>query len=290
MSISFSKMAEEGNNLMVVDALNLAFRWKHSGATKFFKEYLATIDSLKKSYKAKYVVLVSDKGASSYRKEILPEYKDNRQEAYANQTEQEKEDFLEFKKDFNAALDYIRENANYPVLVFPDTEADDIAAYITEFCINELFAVDHTWLISTDRDWDLLVDDNVSRFSYIIRKEISKNNWSKHYDYPIDCHLSVKCLMGDSGDNIKGITDVGPKRAANLINTYGSAMDVADAIPIISHLKFIKNVNASRDIILSNYKLMDLRTFCCDALGSNIQEIDTVLNQYITNKDMETQN
>ena len=47
MSFSFNELeaATEGNTL-IVDALNLAFRWKHQGRTDFRHEYVQTVSCL----------------------------------------------------------------------------------------------------------------------------------------------------------------------------------------------------------------------------------------------------
>ena len=47
MSFSFNELeaATEGNTL-IVDALNLAFRWKHQGRTDFRHEYVQTVRSV----------------------------------------------------------------------------------------------------------------------------------------------------------------------------------------------------------------------------------------------------
>lgn len=279
MSKSFSSMNETGDNLLIVDALSLAFRWKHIGAIDFYADYLSTINSFKKSYKAKYVIICADKGSSSYRKSLYPEYKANRKEKFAEQTEAEKLEFERFFEDFNFALDHIRNTTLYPVIQFENTEADDIAAYIVSKV--KKLTIPHTWLLSTDADWDLLLHNNVSRFSYITRKEISLDNWNTAHDYEHKDHLSIKCLMGDSGDNVKGVPGVGPKRAIDLVKQYGSALDVVDAIPIKSHLKFVKNLNESKDVILLNHLLMDLESFCEEALKNNTEEIDKIIGEYL---------
>lgn len=279
MSKSFNKITEEENNLLIVDALSLAFRWKHIGAVGFYKDYLQTINSFKKSYKAKYVVIAADQGSSSYRKGLYPEYKATRKEKFADQTEAEKKAFELFFEDYYAALDYIRENTSYPVFQFENTEADDIAAYIVGLTTS--LPLEHTWLLSTDADWDLLLRDDVSRFSYITRKEITLSNWNTSHEYEQKDHLSIKCLMGDSGDNVPGVPGIGPKRAASLVSTYGSALDIVDCLPIDSKLKFMKALNTSGDQLILNYKLMDLITFCSEALGSNTDHIDKVISEYI---------
>lgn len=234
---------------------------------------------MKKSYKAKWVVVAADQGSSSYRKAIYPEYKQNRKDMFAEQTDAEKAAFELFFKDYQATLDHIRNTTDYPVIQFPQTEADDIAAYITANLKH--LPVDHTWLISSDKDWDLLLSDKVSRFSYVTRKEVTANNWHTHYDCTQEEYISIKCLMGDSGDNVLGVEGIGPKRALSLVQEYGTALDIVASLPIQSKLKYIQALNASGDRIMLNYQLMDLLTFCEQALGENTKEIDFILKEYI---------
>ena len=93
-----------GSNLMIVDMLNMAFRWKHSGAVDFAEEFLKTINSLKRSYKASHVILACDKGSSKYRKGIYPEYKQNRKDKFEVQTEAEKLAFELFFEAFEKSI------------------------------------------------------------------------------------------------------------------------------------------------------------------------------------------
>lgn len=280
MSKSFTKVTETENTLLVVDALNLAFRYKHSGATDFAEDYLRTVNSLKKSYKASHVVIACDQGSSSYRKALSPIYKQNRKDKFAEQTDAEKAAFELFFEDFTKTLEHISENTEYPVLRFQGVEADDIAAYIVSKKAN--IGVDDIWLISSDRDWDLLVDTGVSRFSYVTRKEVTESNWKTHYDHSQEDYISIKCLMGDSGDNVLGVPGIGPKRAVALVNEYGSCYDIVANIPLSGKYKYIQELNKCKDVLLLNYQLMDLVTYCHEAIGeSNCQEIDQTLELYL---------
>jgi len=279
MSITFKKATESENTLMIVDALNLAFRYKHSGASDFAEDYLRTVESLKKSYKASHVVIACDQGSSSYRKQLSDVYKQNRKDKQALQTEAEAAAFELFFEDFLATIEHIAANTNYPVLKFQGVEADDIAAYIVQEYAKDF---DNVWLISSDRDWDLLLRDNVSRFSYVTRKEVSLNNWESHYDFKHDDYISIKCLMGDSGDNVIGVEGIGPKRAQALVEQYGTTWDIIASIPLNGKYKYIQAVNESRDKLELNYKLMDLVTHCQEAVGEqNCEQINTILQEYL---------
>lgn len=257
-------------NLMIVDTMNLAFRWKHSGQTNFARDYLATILSLAASYDAGTIIAAADWGGSSYRKTIYPEYKANRKELVANQTEEEKEMSRKFFDEYERTLEELDKHKNITVLRYKGVEADDIAAYICSRLHD--YGYNQAWLISSDRDWDLLVNERVSRFSYVTRKEQTLDTWD--YPVPPEQYISYKVLTGDAGDNIPGVPGVGPKRAAALIEQYGSAMDIYDAIPLAGKQKFIQAVNDSKEQILINYELMDLVSFSQEAIGyNNVQDI-----------------
>ena len=268
---------DEANATLVVDALNLAFRWKHQGRTDFRYDYQSTVKSLAKSYDCKRIIICSDWGSSSYRKGISPDYKQNRKDKFAEQTEAERLAFEEFFEEFEASLEVLAED--YPVLRYKGVEADDLAAHLVKF--KDKYDLEYIWLISSDRDWDLLIQENVGRFSYVTRKEVRLDNWREHYDIPPEMYISMKCLTGDKGDNVAGIPGIGPKRAVQLIEQYGSAWDIYEAVPLDSRYKYIQELNANCEQLHVNYELMDLMTFCDDAIGQdNIVDIERVINEY----------
>ena len=256
---TFNQMNAVEPTLMIVDSLNLAFRYKHSKAVDFCTDYMRTVDSLKKSYKAAKVIIAGDMGSSSYRKHLSPIYKQNRKDKYANQTAEEKEEFEAFFAEVQGILNKYEEEGVYPVARFPGVEADDIATYIVSK--RKRFQCTQIWLISSDKDWDLLISKDVSRFSYVTRKEITLSNWSDHYDFTRDEYISIKCLMGDAGDNVLGVPGIGPKRALALVQEYGSTYDIISSLPITSKYKYISALNEfGADNLMLNYKLMDLVT------------------------------
>lgn len=261
---------EDANATLVVDALNLAFRWKHQGRTDFRYDYQSTVKSLAKSYDCTRVIITADWGSSTYRKGISPDYKQNRKEKFAEQTEEERIAFEEFFEEFEASLELLAEE--YPVLRYKGVEADDIAAHLVKH--KNKYDLEYIWLISSDRDWDLLIQENVGRFSYVTRKEVRLDNWKEHYDIEPEEYISLKCLTGDKGDNVPGIPGIGPKRAVQLIEQYGTAFDIYNVCPIESRYKYIQSLNENAEQLLVNYELMDLMTFCDDAIGQdNIEDI-----------------
>lgn len=269
------KIVNDTNSTLVVDALNLAFRWKHQGRTDFRYEYQSTVKSLAKSYDCRDIIITADWGSSTYRKEISPDYKQNRKDKFAEQSEAERIAFEEFFEEFEAALDVLEED--YPVLRYRGVEADDVAAHLVKH--KDKYNLEYIWLISSDRDWDLLIQEKVGRFSYVTRKEVRLDNWNEHYEIAPEEYISMKCLTGDKGDNVPGIPGIGPKRAVQLIRDYGDAMDIYNATPIESRYKYIQALNENAEQLLVNYELMDLMTYCDDAIGQdNIEDIGRKLN------------
>lgn len=280
MSKTFAQATQAENTLLIVDALNLAFRYKHSGASDFAEDYLRTVNSLKKSYKASHVIIAADQGSSSYRKQLSPEYKQNRKDKFEQQTDAERAAFELFFEDYTKTLEYIQETTNYPLLRFAGVEADDIAAYIVSK--HNKLQFDQIWLISSDRDWDLLVQPGVSRFSYVTRKEVTHENWNEHYEFNPEDYISIKCLTGDSGDNVAGVPGIGPKRAISLVSEYGSTWDIIASIPLSGKYKYIQELNKCKDQLMLNYQLMDLVTHCEEAIGpENCKQINEILELYL---------
>ena len=64
------KFTEVGNkkkyNLMIVDGLNIAFRWRYKKVPYYTNDYVRTVESLAKSYNCGNTIILAD-GGSVYR-------------------------------------------------------------------------------------------------------------------------------------------------------------------------------------------------------------------------------
>lgn len=258
-----STISYEPKNLMVVDTLNYCFKYKHKGISSFATAFFNDIRSFAKSYKAKKVVLLGDLRGSKYRKDKYPEYKANRDKLKAEQSEEDRKFFEEFLTEYSKIMDMAKDK--YLTIREEGIEADDLAAFIAKNCKDDYQEI---WLISSDKDWDLLVEDNIKRFSYVTRKEYAESTWDEVYDIPHSLRLDIKVLQGDTGDNLPGVPGVGPKRAVSILREYGSVMDIYDNIPLPGKQKFIENLNSSKDIILRNLELMDIYSNCEEAIAT----------------------
>jgi len=286
MAINFSNLGNQvqNGNLLIVDGLNVAFRWKHSKQLEYKHDYVRTVESLAKSYDCGNIVVLAD-GGSTYRKRLSPDYKANRSDKYAEQTAQEKAEFAQFMGEFKNAFTQLEKRGHLTIRQ-DGLEADDLAAWIVgkkaEFGIGQI------WMVSSDRDWDLLIQDGVSRFSTVTRKEITLDNWEDHYDVEPSMYLTQKCLAGDTGDNVPGIAGIGPKRAVSLIEQYGDLFDIYNACPISSKYKFIQSLNENADRLLLNAELMDLVSYSEQALieaDMNLEDLSSQIREYLNDTD-----
>ena len=286
MAINFSSLGNQvqNGNLLIVDGLNVAFRWKHSKQLEYKHDYVRTVESLAKSYDCGNIVVLAD-GGSTYRKRLSPDYKANRSDKYAEQTAQEKAEFAQFMGEFKNAFTQLEKRGHLTIRQ-DGLEADDLAAWIVgkkaEFGIGQI------WMVSSDRDWDLLIQDGVSRFSTVTRKEITLDNWDDHYDVEPSMYLTQKCLAGDTGDNVPGISGIGPKRAVALIEQYGDLFDIYNACPISSKYKFIQSLNENAERLLLNAELMDLVSYSEQALieaEMNLEDLSSQIMEYLNDTD-----
>ena len=286
MAINFSSLGNQvqNGNLLIVDGLNVAFRWKHSKQLEYKHDYVRTVESLAKSYDCGNIVVLAD-GGSTYRKRLSPDYKANRSDKYAEQTAQEKAEFAQFMGEFKNAFTQLEKRGHLTIRQ-DGLEADDLAAWIVgkkaEFGIGQI------WMVSSDRDWDLLIQDGVSRFSTVTRKEITLDNWDDHYDVEPSMYLTQKCLAGDTGDNVPGISGIGPKRAVALIEQYGDLFDIYNACPISSKYKFIQSLNENAERLLLNAELMDLVSYSEQALieaDMNLEDLSSQIQEYLNDTD-----
>jgi DNA polymerase-1 len=266
---SFKSEPRDPKNTMLVDALNLAFRWKHAGDPfKMPSDFNDTVASLAKSYDCGRIIVLADSG-SYWRKSILPTYKETRKKIAENASEEEKK----LSKIFFDYYEETLEKCKFPVIRLKGVEADDIAAYIVENKYE--YDINSIWLISSDRDWDLLIEPDVSRFSTVTRKEITVDTWP--YEVPMERYIDFKVLTGDKGDDIPGVAGVGPKRAQAIIEQYGDTFDIIANMPLPGTSKFIQNVNNSKDIMLLGHQIMDLRSCYADAIGEQMPILKEVL-------------
>ena len=264
------------NNLLLVDANNVAYRWlQRVNYNNFASDYQRTIQSLSKSYEASKTIVCFDFGRSYYRMNMYDEYKQNRKKP-------KEEDEAKKYEEFFGVLNALPEALNEEVLKFRGIEADDIITYLVKHVAKSF---DHTWIISSDRDLYQLIDDNVSIFNIFSRKEITKQTLKENFDLSPDEYLLSRIIEGDKSDNIIGVEGIGPKRAQGLAKEHKTFETLLKSLPVKGRAKYIQNLNASRDVLERNEKLINLKKYNEDAIISGKygeENLDELNSSYST--------
>ena len=139
----------------------------------------------------------------------------------------------------------------------PTIEADDIIGSASKKFNKE------TIIITGDKDSFQLVDDSTS--VYFTRKGISELEVFSNENFkekmgisPIQI-IDLKSMMGDSSDNIPGISGVGEKTALNLVQTYGSLENLYENLADLKG-KLKEKVENSRETAFLSKRLATIKT------------------------------
>ena len=131
----------------------------------------------------------------------------------------------------------IMEAMNIPVLKKRGVEADDI---IGTLAINAKKNGLDTFIVSGDKDFMQLINENI----YLYAPGTKKNPGHIIYDsekveqkwgVPPSKIIDLLGLMGDSSDNVPGVSGVGEKTAVKLIKQYGSLQGALDNAELVAN-------------------------------------------------------
>jgi DNA polymerase I len=205
--------------------------------------------------KAKKVMLWD--GRAQWRIDLYPDYKANRE---ANKAMM---DMREAYKSQRPYIERIVRALGVDQIRSPSCEADDLAAAFAQAFSQKKRNVR---LISADRDWLQLVNEHVTWHDPIRDRLVTIENFEEQTGYRKPRQvLDVKCLMGDTSDNIKGVGGIGEVGAKKLVAAYGSVKNflaLADAGKLDNvppaWQKLVDNEDGRRDRFLRNQTLMDL--------------------------------
>ena len=199
----------DGNNLMFRAFYALPqmanFDGEISNAVFGFTNMLVKII---KEIEPKYIAVTFDIAKKNFRHEKFAEYKGTR-----------KPTPVELVSQFPIVKELLK-NMNITVVEKEGLEADDLMG-----CLSKAYNT-HNIIVSADRDSFQLISDNTEIL--FPKKGISetitlnKENLKEFYGVESTQVIDLKSLMGDSSDNIPGVSGVGEKKALQLINEYGS--------------------------------------------------------------------
>ena len=190
-------------------------------------------------------VCVFDASRISFRQDIFPDYKANRAETPA---------------DLITQSYLVREGATamgIPVLCIPGVEADDVIATLAH---NNCTATDATRIITSDKDLMQLVSDCVFLYDGMKQREVRTPEVFEKFGVGPERVIDVQSLMGDSSDNVPGVPGIGPKKAAELINQFGSLDALYQNLDAVSNERIRNLLRDNKDKAYISKQLVTLKT------------------------------
>ena len=168
--------------------------------------FINLVDGLRRDHNTDYIVFALDSKGDTFRNELYPEYKANR--------DAPPEDLV---KQLPVAIEWIRE-MGFAHLAKEGFEADDIIATLAKYGKEQGLNVR---IVSHDKDlYQMIEDGKVVMYDSIKRKEITGQEcFEKFGVYPKD-FINFQAIIGDSSDNIPGVKGIGKVGASKLINKY----------------------------------------------------------------------
>lgn len=176
---------------------------------------------LAQDHRADWMACVFDARGATFRDELYPEYKANRQSM--------PEDLARQIEPIHAAVRAL----GWPVLAIEGVEADDV---IGTLAVRATAQGVHTIVSTGDKDLAQLVNPNVTLINTMSGETLDEAGVMAKFGVPPDRIIDYLMLVGDTVDNIPGVAKVGPKTAAKWLAQYGSIEN------LIEHADEIKGV------------------------------------------------
>lgn len=143
-----------------------------------------------------------------------------------------------------------------PVYVIDGQEADDVIATIARQA--EQNGID-TIVVSGDKDLLQLVGDHIKIYDTLKEKMYDAKEVEERFGVPPERVVEIMGLMGDSADNIPGVSGIGEKTARSLIEKYGTIENVLQNVHEITKPKLRKSLEESTAIARLSRELAILR-------------------------------
>jgi DNA polymerase-1 len=207
------------DHVLIVDSMNTFIRsfamlqsmnpqGHHTGGLVGF---LRSLGFLMRTIDPTRIICVFDgQASSSSRKNIDPEYKANRNIKRITNWEifDDKDDeFQSMTMQMGRLVEYLQ-CLPLTLISIDKIEADDTISYLAQkFAANNKKVT----IVSSDKDFLQIVDENIEVYSPIKKKTYGKKEVQEELGMIPENYLIMKALLGDNSDNLTGIKGLGPK-------------------------------------------------------------------------------
>ena len=204
------------------------------------------LQSLRKDYPADYVACVFDAKGPTFRDALYPQYKANRDP---------------MPDDLRSQIGPIHEvvrHLGWPVLDVPGVEADDVIGTLAATAARQGIEV---IVSSGDKDLAQLVNEHVTIIDTMNGKRRDLAGVEAEFGVPAHLMLDYQTLVGDTVDNVPGVSKVGPKTAVKWLQEYGSLQGVVDNAAKIKGVVG-ENLRQALDWLPTGRSILTIKTDC----------------------------
>ena len=207
--------------------------------------FINMLQKVVKDEKPDYLCVAFDSKEKTFRHDIYPEYKANR--------DAPPEDLIKQFPYFEPLVAAY----NIASVRVPGFEADDI---IGTLALKGAKAGYRVVIVSGDKDMMQLVSPEVQMLDTMKNKWFGIKEVEEKFGVPPEKVIEVMGLMGDSSDHIPGVKGVGPKTATELIQKYGSIDELYKSIDEIEKKKLKQKLVQDKELALLSRKLVTIDT------------------------------
>lgn len=234
-------LASKAERLILVDGSGYIFRAYHAlppmaradgtpvnAVYGFSNMLMKLMDDLLDKNETELIAVIFDAGRVTFRNDIYPEYKANRDET---------------PEDLIPQFDLIRDATrafNVAAVQMKGFEADDLIATYARMGKEQGLKVT---VVSADKDLMQLVDDDIEMLDPMKQRIIGPEQVIEKFGVLPEKVIDVQALAGDSSDNVPGVPGIGVKTAALLLGEYG------DLETLLAHAEEIKQPKRRQNLI-----------------------------------------
>jgi len=278
--------------VMIVDGLNLFLRAfivdpslsRHGQPIGGIKGSFKILQKLVRNIKPNEIVICWDgPNGSQKRKAIDSSYKEGRKPLRLNRSVHNLTENEELQNKVWQQMRTMEYFNQMPIiqLVLPAVEADDIISHV---CGSSHYKGWQKVIVSNDKDFFQLCDNETVVYRSTTDKFETKKTIIENLGvHPTNMALA-RAMVGDTSDNLPGVSRVGFKTIAKKLPFFSSEKSVTiDQLinfceDAESKLKVFKNIVNSKDIVEHNYKMMQLYSPLISVQGK--QTIDYALENF----------
>jgi len=207
--------------------------------------FYSMTQKLLKDEKPDYLIYCFDRKEPSFRNEIFPEYKANRDEMPEDLSPQ-----IPFMREFTDSL-HIK---SLDQLGF---EADDLIGSLAKEGEQAGMRV---VIVSGDKDFAQLVTENITLLDTMKDRRTDSKGVIDKFGVRPDQIIDYLALCGDSSDNIPGVRGIGPKGAQKLLTDYETLENIYRNVGEIKPPGTQKKLIESKDNAFLSQKLATIKT------------------------------